>query len=293
MLGDLTDSSLLTGTVANYLDRFISSSRFKSVHICVGNHEKKKFNGVYQISYDFFRNRENVHIYEEMTEVNISGKNVLILPYYLGTNKYNLSMSDYYSDIPWNKNLSGKYDLVVGHFCGPEAMFPGSIDCVTNLDKINTKHLILGHIHTRYLSKERYIGSVFACKKNENDYTRAAIIIDDNNERFEEELPLFNEFLSVLYPNDLPESKALVPIYTVLNCGSIPIANVRYGDIFIRRVTTDKEEKIQHRRLPIDSNFSEIKTIDIKSVINSFFEENKQYTKEIKDICFSMLKLDN
>lgn len=289
----MVESALLTGTVANYLDRFINSSRFRSTHICKGNHDDKKFNGEYKLAYDFYRNRDNVYIYEKMTEVMIDGHNVLFLPYYLGTNEYNLSMSDYYSDIPWNKNLSGKYDLVVGHFCGTEAIFPGSTDYVKNLDKINAKHIILGHIHTRYLSRERYIGSVFACKKNENDYTRSAIIIDDNNNRTEEPLPLFNEFLSVLYPEDLPESKAIVPIYTILNCGTIPIANVRYGDIFIRRVTTDKEEAIQHRRLPMDSNFSEVKTIDIKSVVNSFFEDNKQYNNQIKDICLSMLKLNN
>ena len=287
------ESALLTGTVANYLDKFISASKFRSVHICVGNHDKKKLNGEYKLAYDFYKNRENVHIYEVMTEADVSGHKVLFLPYYLGTNEYNLSMSDYYSDIPWNKRLTNKYDLVVGHFCGPEAIFPGSIDYVTNLDKINAKHIILGHIHTRYLSKERYIGSVFACKKNENDYTRSAIIIDDNNNRTEEELPLFNEFLSVLYPEDLPESKAIVPIYTILNCGTVPIANVRYGDIFIRRVTTDKEEAIQHRRLPMDSNFSEVKTIDIKAVVNSFFEDNKQYNSQIKSICLSMLKLNN
>jgi len=292
-LGDLVESALLSGRVADYLDKFIKSSKFKSVHICVGNHDTKKINGVTQLAYDFYKNRENVHVHEKMSEVNVSGHNVLFLPYFLGTNEYNMSMHDYYSDIPWNKKLSGEYDLVVGHFSGSDAIFPGSVDYVDNLEKINTKHLVLGHIHTRYISKERYIGSVFACKKSENDYSRSAIIIDDDNNRTEEALPLFNEYLSVLYPNDLPESRALVPIYTVLNCSTIPIANVRYGDIYIRRVTTDREEIIQRRRLATDMSFSSVKSMDIKSAIKSFFDDNKQYTPQIREICFSMLDIHN
>ncbi len=266
---------------------------FRTVHICVGNHDKKKINGVTQLAYDFYKNRDNVFVHEVLEEAKVGSHNVLFMPYFLGTNQYGMTMHDYYSDIPWNKNLSGQYDLAVGHFSGSDAVFPGSVDYVDNLEKINAKHVILGHIHTRYVSRDRYIGSVFACKKSENDYTRSAVIIDDNNNRTEEELPLFNEYLSVLYPSPLPESKAIVPIYTVLNCSSVPMANLTYGDIFIRRVTIDKEEVVSKRRLPGDINFSSVKEIDLKSIITSFFEDNKQYTSETKKLCFSMISINN
>ena len=292
LLGDLVETAILSGQVVDYLYRFMSYSKFKSIHICVGNHDKKKINGFTQLSYDFYKNNEKICFYEELTETEISGHKVLILPYYLGINKYGMTMHDYYSDIPYNKNLKfDSYDLVVGHFCGSDAIFPGSTDYVDNLEQINTKHLILGHIHTRYISKERYIGSVFACKKSENDYSRSAIIIDDANNRTEEPLPLFNEFLTVYYPEDLPESKAIVPIYTVLNCSSESLATQRYGDIFIRRVTTDKSEMIQRRFVSGYDDFDSVRSVDPAQMLISFFLDHPEYDADLKDICLSMLKI--
>ena len=47
---------------------------------------------------------------------------------------------------------------------------------------------------------------------------------------------MFAEYLSVSYPEDLPVTNAIVPIYTVLNCTSKDLAKKRYGNIRIRKV---------------------------------------------------------
>lgn len=294
LAGDLVETSVLSGTVVDYLEKLIEYSNFNSIHICVGNHDKKKINGRDQIAYEFYKNKPNVYLYEEATEVTIKNKKVLILPYFLGTNYDNLSMHDYYSNIYKDKHFSNDYDIVVGHFCGEDQVFPGNNDYVENLDKINTKHLILGHIHTRYVNPTRYIGSVFANKKSENDYTRSAIIIKDDNSREEDLLPVFNEFVSVIYPEELPSTKALVPIYSILNCSSETIAFVKYGGIFIKKVTNELTDFIAKRKTTLDRQFNSIKDIDVKELFKSFCkEQTPPVSSEIEKECLEILSINN
>ena len=54
LLGDLVESALLTGTVADFLEKFAVYSKFKEVHICVGNHDIRKFNDENQLAYEFY-----------------------------------------------------------------------------------------------------------------------------------------------------------------------------------------------------------------------------------------------
>lgn len=291
LAGDLVETSLLSGNVADYLERFSNYSKFKEIHICCGNHDKKKFHNDDQLAYEFYKNKSNIFIYEEPTEVVIEGLNTLILPYYTGVNKYGKSMNEFYSSIYENKNFSGTYDLVVGHFCGEEFSYYGSADCIKNLDKINTKKLILGHIHTRESNKETYIGSVFACKKSENDYTRSAMIYN-NSIWSEEKLPLFNEFITITYPEELPKTKALIPIYTVLNCSSDIIAKSKYNNIFIKRTTTELIDAFSTKKTDLDRQFSSIKEMDISELFKAYI--NSQETPLDKDIiedCKRFLKI--
>ena len=169
----------------------------------------------------------------------------MFLPYYTGVNSLGLSMHDYYSEIYKNEEYSEHYDFVVGHVGGPDALFEGSNDCISNLDKINTDRLCFGHIHTRSSNPSRYIGSVYACKKNENDDTRAAWLFDPLTKRWSEDLlPVFAKFIPVVYPEDLPTTNAVVPIYTILNCTSKELAKKRYGNIRLRKVVSTDYEVI-------------------------------------------------
>ena len=292
LTGDLVESALLSGRVADYLERFIASSKFKSIHICCGNHDQRKYHNTDQLAYEFFRHKKNVFLYQTAKETEIDGLKVLFLPFYFGLNDTGKSMGEYYNNIPNNPRFSNNYDLVVGHFSGGDMDVGGSSDCVSNISQIKTKKLIIGHIHTRLVSPGTYIGSVFACKKNENDNTRSAFIYE-NNEWKEELLPKFIEFLTVVYPNNLPNTNALTPVYTILNCNSEDIALQRYGFINIKRVTLDLTESPVSKKTDIDRQFSSVKELNISELMTSFFNsQDTPYDNEIKEDCLNLLKLN-
>lgn len=271
LAGDLVEKNLLTGFVADYLEKFWSLSKFKAIHICVGNHDLKTVNDRPQLAYEFYRNKPNVFIYLEATETIIEGKKVLFLPYYTDQNRYGYLMSDYYSNISTNPLFTNNYDLVLGHFSGPDAGFEGSTDVVKNLDKINTKKICLGHIHIRDCNPSVYIGSVYAGKKGENDLTRAAWYLDGDTWK-EQKLPVFNEFLMFSYPNDLPDSRALIPIYTILNCGSELVAKEKYGDIFIRRISADMSDTVTKTLAEFDEQFLSVKSMNKAELFDAFLK---------------------
>lgn len=279
LAGDLVDSHLNGGVVIDLLEKFITYSNFKEIHIVVGNHDKKKQDGYDQLAYEFYKNKPNIFIYEDLTEKEIEGQRILFLPYYLnGSTPMNVRYSNLYK-------IKKEYDLIVGHFSEPNTSFPGSIDCISNLDKIKTKKICLGHIHTRQQNPDIYIGSIYAGRKNENDNTRSAWYYD--GEWKEERLPIFSEFITVTYPNKLPESNALFPIYTILNCGNENLARKKYGNINIRRVTTDSSEIINKSEL--DFEFNSIKNIDINTLFKDFKEE-KKLPEEVAFECEEALK---
>ena len=164
LLGDLVESALLTGTVADFLEKFAVYSKFKEVHICVGNHDIRKFNDENQLAYEFYRNKENFHVYDEISKVEVEGKKFLMLPYFKGTNFYGYTMSDYYGNLYKDEVYKEHFDAVLGHFNEESIIFGSSSDCVKNLEKLDSDRIILGHIHTRYI---RYLYWFGVCRKKE------------------------------------------------------------------------------------------------------------------------------
>ena len=63
LAGDLVHSAVNGGIVIHFLEEFASNSRFKEVHIVVGNHDKKKVDGINQLAYEFFLQKKNFKIY--------------------------------------------------------------------------------------------------------------------------------------------------------------------------------------------------------------------------------------
>ena len=243
LAGDLVESAANAGIVIDWLTRLLDYSRFNHIYVCAGNHDKKIISGIPQLAYEFYKSRDNVTVLETITRTNIEGAEVLFLPYYSGVNASGLSMHDFYSNLYKTDEYSKHFDFVVGHVGGPDALFEGSNDCIDNLDKLNTDRLCFGHIHTRSSNPRRYLGSVYACKKNENDNTRAAWLYDPITRCWSEDrLPVFSEYLTVSYPEELPITDALVPIYTILNCTSIELAKKEYGDIRIRKAVSTPYE---------------------------------------------------
>lgn len=246
LAGDLVESAANAGIVIDWLTRLLDYSRFNHIYVCVGNHDKKIISSVPQLAYEFYKSKDNVTVFEDIAHVNIEGAEVLFLPYYSGVNSSGLSMHDFYSSLYKNDRYSRYFDFVVGHVGGPDALFEGSNDCIDNLDKLSTGRLCFGHIHTRSSNPRRYLGSVYACKKNENDNTRAAWLYDPKTKRWSEDrLPVFSEYLTVSYPEELPSTNATVPIYTILNCASTELAKKEYGNIRIRKVVSTPYEVVE------------------------------------------------
>jgi predicted phosphodiesterase len=232
LAGDLVQSFLNAGIVVDMLYRLFSYSRFAHMHIVVGNHDKKLKDGVYQLAYEFARANTRVSIYEREQITTIQGFRVLMLPHYVAGAREQ-SMADHYAELYRNPAYVGA-DLLVGHVAQQTSLMIIS-DSIANLEKLEAKKMCLGHIHTR-IDPQIYIGSVYANRVTENAVDRAAWLLDQQQGFFEEPLPIFNEFLSVSYPDELPATKALVPIYTITNCANESIARSRYGGIYIRRV---------------------------------------------------------
>ena len=246
LAGDLVESAANAGIVIDWLTRLLNYSRFNHIYICVGNHDKKIISGVPQLAYEFYKSRDNVTVLENIAHINIEGAEVLFLPYYSGVNASGLSMHDFYSELYKTDEYSRYFDFVVGHVGGPDALFEGSNDCIDNLDKLNAGRLCFGHIHTRSSNPRRYLGSIYACKKNENDSTRAAWLYDPKTGHWSEDrLPVFSEYITVSYPEGLRTTDAVVPIYTILNCTSTELAKKEYGDIRIRKVVSTPYEVME------------------------------------------------
>lgn len=288
LVGDLVQSHINGGIVIDFLERFIDSSKFDEVHIIVGNHDKRKQDGVDQLAYEFYKNKQNVFIYEEPTIKTLQNEVVLFLPYFRGLNSQGKTMREAYSNLYKEHK---KYNLVVGHFYEPTAAFEKTAsDVIDNLDKLDTNYICLGHVHTRNIRKDIYIGSVFASKKNENDSNRCSWELN-NHILTTTPLPIFNEFLAVSYPDNLPSSKALVPIYTILKCPSESVAKAKYGNIYIRRTTMADNESLFLE----DNNFKDqvlsIKNKDSLELFKEFLSIQKSpYTRDIVNKCTKALE---
>lgn len=281
LVGDLVHTAINGGLVVSWLETFVNASRFQHIHVVRGNHDYKKKDGVEQLAYEFYRERSNVTIYESRTEIQIEGQRVLLLPYYhYGLNQETMAQS--YSVIHKENQT---YDLVVGHFAD-ESFGLGS-DIVKNVGKIESKHICLGHIHTR-VNPEIYIGSVYANKVNENDNRRAAWIIDSNSRKVEVPLPKFCEFVSVNFPEPLPVSDAIVPIYTILNCASEQAALAHYGsDIYLRKVVRDMNRVASVNGINIASG---LEGLSIEQMFQAFLKAKADVNRSVAGKCLSLIR---
>lgn len=284
-LGDIVDSATNGGEVISYLERLYNYSKFKEIHIVVGNHDKKKIDNKDQLAYEFYKEKSNVFIYEVATETTINNHKCLMLPYYIGVNENNLSMSEYYSNLD-KYYKPNDFDFICGHFGNERVAFGG--DCIKNLDYFHCKK-ILGHIHTRYCDRQSYCGSVFACNKTENDESRCTFILNSYGEWLEESLPQFNEFITFTYGQRLPRSSSQYPIYTILNCSNEELARKKYGDILIRKVVSSSNEL--NDTVNIDREIDDIKHFNTQTLFDEFIKHiDSKFSNEVISKCREYLK---
>lgn len=283
LAGDLVAYAVNGGLVNEFLFRFITASRFKHVHIVTGNHDKKMKDGIQQLAYSFLDHYPNVTIYDELTIATIQGLKVLLMPFYKATG-FQKTMKERYSSLYKEKKYQQNFDLLVGHFSDEQVHFASS-DTVNNLGKLNVKKICLGHIHKR-IDPSRYIGSVYANKVNENATDRAAWIIDRDGAYFEDLLPNFLEFLTVKYPDPLPHSDSLTPVYTITHCSGDKVAKEKYGNIFIKTTLRG----IEKSSFGEEFNSSSILDVKIDEVFKEFLHKQAPpVDRRVAKTCLSLL----
>ena len=283
LAGDIVHSAVNGGLVINMIEQLVISSRFDTIHIIPGNHDVKRRDGVVQLAYEFLRSRPCIKIYDRLTDTVIQGKRVLMLPHYI-PNGNEVPMTELYSNL--HKTHPEAYDLVVGHFI-EETMAFGASDAVKNISKLKTRHLCLGHLHTR-ANPNIYIGSVYANKINEADSSRAAWIIDDSCSKIEDPLPIFCEYQTVQYPEMPVYSNALVRVLTITNCTNERLARMQYGkDIFIRKLVHTLDSK----KTDDTQSSDRIQELDPVQLFRDFIKNRSTVIdRNVAMLCMSLLK---
>ena len=95
----------------------------------------------------------------------------------------------------------------------------------------------------------------------------------------------------MMYPEKLPKTNCQIPIYTILNCSSESVARSKYGNIFIRKVTTNQTDSIAKRRVSVDAAFDSLRNINILDEFNKYASlQNPPLSKDIIEECRNLLK---
>ena len=69
LLGDLVERPTLSGRVAEFLERFYNYTKFRSIHIVVGNHDLKRHFGVEQLAYDRLYGFQYSAVYDKVFNI--------------------------------------------------------------------------------------------------------------------------------------------------------------------------------------------------------------------------------
>jgi len=271
-MGDVSDEALNPGEVILQLERFKSLmvSKFSHSYILVGNHDLKLYKDRPHLSFEFMATDRLTILREPAEVLKIAGLDVLSLPHYNYRNDMP-SMNVFYSNLP-SEILDRQYDLVLGHFAdgSSDQIFAHHID----LTPIKTHLVCLGDIHTRF--NDHYTGSAYACKVIEHDtkLPRAIwkVTKDDLGVKKEElPLPVFCGFYYVEYPTPLPDTEALVNVWTVSGIDTKDLAEKAYPGAYIRSVSTAKKLKTTDTVVSAEDFHSE----NISEVFTEFLKTMK------------------
>jgi len=238
LLGDLTESAFLSGIVIEMLMQFFSCLKFKTVTIIKGNHDTKlSRSGSYGLTYSFLKNKdfkgfENIKVADTLRVESIDNINVVMLPH-ITTDKGH-SLRDYES---LTESIYFNNDLLVGHFADTSLQtVPYEL---IDIDYLKAKHVCLGHVHS---SGPHYAGSVVPNSISEVGTRYAVCYTKKGNEVVEqrEALPNILDYYEVKYPELLPPTEAMIPVYTIINCRDEDVARAKYGyEVYIRKCLYD------------------------------------------------------
>lgn len=151
------------------------SNNFKNVYVLIGNHDCYFKNTCKIHSLESYKEWDNVHVIDTITELNIYGKDIVF--------------------IPWGEDLpSKKYDYIFGHFEIINFFFNKGKVCDkgrTSKELLNrANHIFSGHFHLMHEKKFKagniiYVGSPFQHDNNDIDNRNGYFVLDMDNDEYE------------------------------------------------------------------------------------------------------------
>jgi len=206
ILGDLFDnrSSTNTKVLNSVIDIFDNLSEF-NIHIIIGNHDCY-FNSTVEInSLKFLEKFKNVKLVEKITQVEIEGKKITMVPWIVD----NLSFIREISQIEQTELCFGHFNISGFHF----NKFKTSDDGVQGRVFSKFKKVFTGHFHIRNSqniqgSEIIYIGSPFQLTRNDIDENRGFVILDTNNLEYEHIDNISSlKYIRIKFPEEFTQSK--------------------------------------------------------------------------------------
>lgn len=241
LLGDLTEKSVLTGSVYTLLMKLFTGLKYKKTYILVGNHDGKMGSRGADVVYDFLKDPEiksklstNIEVIHEVKNLLIDNAyNCLFLPHIFPDGTH--SNKDY-ANLP-AEFKDKQYDIVFGHFTNTSVTYMG--------EKIDVSYLkslcwAFGHIHN---PSEQYLGSLVPNSIAEAQQIRQIRVYEATPSGVRQTIEHLDrnicDYYTVNFPDPLPATTAIIPIFTVTNCKDISVARQQYGEIYIRKVVYD------------------------------------------------------
>jgi calcineurin-like phosphoesterase family protein len=280
-LGDLTEHVRVDGQTYNLLLEILDSLKFKKTYIVRGNHDfkKKKYRNDLTSPLRVLEEGTrfpNIKLITEMTVIEECDLKILALPYIMPSEKH--SLKDYESFTPLVADV--EYDIIAGHFAdtSSSATRGESID----ISYLKATYRCMGHIHNPISTS--YIGALVPNATSEANQLRGIRVYwkgacgyaEQRSEKLKTPLA---DYYEVRYPDPLPKTKALVPIWTIANCRDEAVARAQYGeDIFIRACTYDVT--IDFTQFQRYTGAVATSTQSKKELIEEFLGESKEKLSE-------------
>jgi hypothetical protein len=286
-LGDITERTSISGNVFNTILGLAHVLKFKKTYILIGNHDIKFRNGGWTTPLLFLKDDnkqlfKNIEIISEPYFFMQCGVSILALPFkpQFGAS----SIKDYEKINQGTEDLKNPtvIDLIVGHFA--DTSDPSVLDTLVNITHIKSKYRCLGHIHK---PSGNYIGSMIPNKVSEGRVPRYIHAYGKDTFR-KIELPIFCDYYEVTYPEELPSTPALYPLWTVKNCKDKDSAVNKYPDSFIYKCLFDITMDLDSFRQLSGGN--NIEKLSSKELVKQYLDSvGDSIPKKIKEITLSYL----
>lgn len=265
LAGDLIDKYHASPASHNLVIQFLTSLQASKIHIVVGNHDIEISADGQSLAYEYARSLgSHIHVYEYPIEIQSKGLQILALPFYKGPTH---SLVDLKKPVQgdsqhpldrWHLKADKAYDLaIVHHFLKAPSQSHIPDEITLDMDYLvpNAKKVLAGHVHTADSLPDKYLGSVYAMKVDEQGQRYHWVYDEDTKRWMRYKTPVFCELKTVKYGEKLPQANnpEAIPVYTITQCPSVEKARSYYGNEPYIRKTVSSWDHIR-----TNQEFSEI-----------------------------------